>query len=284
MQLIKDLNTFSAIRSGLEGEIGLVPTMGFLHEGHKALIRRARMECSILFVTIFVNPTQFAPGEDLDTYPRNLPGDLRICEELEVDFVFAPDSFSILYPEGFCTFVECKIGLPGTNPKSEGAFRPHFFRGVATVVAKLFNIVKPSKAYFGQKDAQQCSVVQRMVVDLNLNVEIIIVPTVREADGLAMSSRNAYLTKEERERATILYQMLQRAKELYLKGITVIDRIREEMESLARQVDGFHLHYVSICDPKTFIEYENEIPPSDTLVCVAGTLGKARLIDNIRLN
>ncbi|GJD10404.1 Pantothenate synthetase [Galdieria sulphuraria] len=252
MQLIKDLNTFSAIRSGLEGT-------------HK------KSTNGMLYI-------------DLDTYPRNLPGDLRICEELEVDFVFAPDSFSILYPEGFCTFVECKIGLPGTNPKSEGAFRPHFFRGVATVVAKLFNIVKPSKAYFGQKDAQQCSVVQRMVVDLNLNVEIIIVPTVREADGLAMSSRNAYLTKEERERATILYQMLQRAKELYLKGITVIDRIREEMESLARQVDGFHLHYVSICDPKTFIEYENEIPPSDTLVCVAGTLGKARLIDNIRLN
>ncbi|GJQ11463.1 hypothetical protein GpartN1_g3254.t1 [Galdieria partita] len=284
MQLIKDLNTFSATRSRLEGEIGLVPTMGFLHEGHKALIRKARMECSILIVTIFVNPTQFAPGEDLDTYPRNLPNDLSICEELEVDYVFAPESVSVLYPEGFCTFVECKIGLPETNPRSEGAFRPHFFRGVATVVTKLFNIVKPSKAYFGQKDAQQCSVIQRMVVDLNLNIEIVIVPTVREADGLAMSSRNAYLTKEERGKAIILFQMLQKAKQLYLEGITNASRIREEMEVLAKQVDGFRLHYISICDPKTFIEYENEIPSSNTLVCVAGTLGKARLIDNICLN
>ncbi|KAK4523020.1 hypothetical protein GAYE_PCTG33G0910 [Galdieria yellowstonensis] len=284
MQLIEDLETFLNTRSRIKEDIGLVPTMGFLHEGHKALIREARKDCSIVIVTIFINPTQFAPNEDLDTYPRNLPGDLEICEQLGVDYVFAPNSFSVLYPEGFCTFVECKIGLPETNPSSEGAFRPHFFRGVATVVAKLFNIVRPNKAYFGQKDAQQCAVIQRMVIDLNQNVDIVVVPTVREKDGLAMSSRNAYLSVEEREKATILYRMLQKAKELYTAGMLDVNRMKEELENLAAQVDGFHLHYVSICNPKTFKEYENQIPSCDTLVCVAGTLGKARLIDNILLN
>eukprot|EP00871_Galdieria_phlegrea_P004323 jgi/Galph1/4892/GphlegSOOS_G3531.1 len=299
IQVIQDLESFYAIRSKLQGLIGLVPTMGFLHEGHKALIRRARSECDIVIVTIFVNPTQFAPNEDFGSYPRNLESDVAICEALEVDYILTPKHSSVIYGEGFCTFVECKIGLPETNPRSEGAFRPHFFKGVATVVAKLFNITPES--VFGQKDAQQCAVIRRMVIDLNFNIDIVVLPTVREEDGVAMSSRNAYLTEEERKKASILIRMLQLGKQLYLKGphclfpgLTYTDKrtigvldvtsITTAMETLANTVEGFHLHYISICDPDTFTEYNETILSRGALICVAGTLGKARLIDNILLD
>ena len=253
--------------------VGLVPTMGFLHEGHMALVRRARSETETLAVSIFVNLTQFGPKEDLASYPRDMAADLVKLQDAGTDLVFAPP-LGEMYPNGFDTFVDVgKIG-----ERLEGEFRPNHFRGVATVVCKLLAIARPDRAYFGQKDAQQSLVVQRLNADLDLGAEIVVVPTARDADGLALSSRNAYLDPEERKAATVLYRSLLVAQDLGTADAGLIRRrIREmiEAEPLAR------IDYVSVADASTLEELDRV--DGEALVSLAVRIGKARLIDNLVL-
>ena len=203
MQVVKTISDIGALRQELDGSVGFVPTMGYLHEGHLALVKQARIENSAVIASIYVNPTQFGPGEDIGVYPRDLNRDLELLRGERVDIVFIP-SDDEMYPPEFNSWVD----VEKVTERLEGASRPGHFRGVATVVAKLFNIVQPLRAYFGQKDIQQAVVIKRMVADLNMGVEIEVVPTVRESDGLAMSSRNIYLSPGERQAATILFQFL----------------------------------------------------------------------------
>lgn len=253
---------------------GFVPTMGYLHDGHMALARRARAENDKVAASIYVNPAQFAPTEDLSTYPRNLERDLALLEAAGVDLVFTPDD-TIIYPPGFQTYVT----VTEVSQPLEGAARPTHFRGVATVVTKLFNIVQPTRAYFGQKDAQQTAVLRQMVHDLNFNLELIVCPTVREPDGLAMSSRNAYLSPEQRQAAPVLYRALTLAQTAYQQGERRAAVLRKLMtdeitaESLAR------LDYVSIAHPLTLQELDTI--QEGALVSLAVFFGKTRLIDNV---
>jgi len=253
-----------------------VPTMGYLHEGHLSLIRRARQECDHVVVSIFVNPTQFGPKEDLSKYPRDLERDLSLIEPLGVDLVWMPTT-EIMYPKRYQTWVEVETV---TRPL-EGAMRPGHFRGVTTVVAKLFNGVQPQRAYFGQKDAQQAVVIRQMTRDLNFPIEIVVCPIVREPDGLAMSSRNVYLDAEERKAATVLYRSLKAARNLYENG----ERNAEELRRLMREVIATELlaqmQYVSCADYDTLEELETV--SGKTLLSMAVFLGKTRLIDNIVL-
>ena len=209
MQVVESIARLRELRRHLAAPVGFVPTMGYLHQGHLALVRQARNENSTVVASIFVNPTQFGPSEDLSSYPRDLDRDLKLLDEEKTDVVFVPSNTE-MYPPLFSSWVD----VERVTERLEGASRPGHFRGVATVVAKLFNIVQPTRAYFGQKDAQQAIVIQRMVADLNMDLEIVLVPTVRENDGLAMSSRNIYLNSEERRAATILFKALTLAKEL----------------------------------------------------------------------
>lgn len=213
MRTVTTVTELRAVRLSLKGTVGLVPTMGYLHEGHLSLIRQAKVECDHVVVSIFVNPTQFGPNEDLSKYPRDLERDLSLIEPLGVDFVWTPTA-EVMYPTGYQTWVEVEAI---TRPL-EGSMRPGHFKGVTTVVAKLFNGVQPHKAYFGQKDAQQQTVIRQMVRDLNFPLEVVVCPTVREADGLAMSSRNKYLEGENRQAALVLFRALSAAKDLYEKG------------------------------------------------------------------
>ena len=254
--------------------VGFVPTMGALHEGHLALVRRARAENASLVVSVFVNPTQFAPGEDFATYPRDMATDLSRLEELGADLVFAP-SVEEMYPQGFDTYVD--VGRIGTV--LEGWFRPDHFRGVATVVCKLLAIVRPDRAYFGQKDAQQSLVVKRLCADLNLGAEIVIMPTVREADGLALSSRNAYLGPEERKAAPVLYRALCLAKNLKEQGTTDAGEVRSRMRALIGSEPRARIEYVSIADATTLQELDRIERPA--LVSLAVRIGRMRLIDNM---
>ncbi len=256
--------------------IGFVPTMGYLHEGHLELVRRARAENQTVVVSIFVNPTQFGPSEDFATYPRDPERDLAMLEKERTDIVFMPDTEE-MYPEGFSSWVE----VERVTERLEGAFRPGHFRGVATVVAKLFNIVEPTKAYFGQKDAQQLLVIKKMVADLNMNLEIVAVPTVREPDGLAMSSRNIYLNPEERRAALVLWKALGLAKGLWERGERDAGRIRGEMIALINSEPLAKIDYVSIADPDTLLELDRIDRPA--LVSMAVRIGRTRLIDNITL-
>jgi pantoate--beta-alanine ligase len=257
--------------------LGLVPTMGALHEGHLALVRRARQENQSVAVSIFVNPTQFGPQEDLSKYPRDLERDVDLLRQERCDLVFAPSPTAI-YPPGFDTWVD--VGPLGN--KLEGAFRPGHFRGVATVVAKLLNITKPDRAYFGQKDGQQTVVVRQLVRDLDLGVEVVVVPTVRHTDGLALSSRNVYLTPQQRQAAPIIYQALCEANRLWRDGTTDADKLRQEVrwllesEPLIERID-----YVSVADAGTLDELD--FIQGRTMVSVAVKLGTPRLIDNIIL-
>jgi pantoate--beta-alanine ligase len=277
MRTISEPSAIRRLCDSLRGEgktIGLVPTMGFLHDGHLSLMRRARADNDVLAVSIFVNPTQFGPGEDFDSYPRDLQGDLRKVEAVGGDLVFTPSAESIYQP-GHRTFVEVGEITEGLC----GASRPGHFRGVATVVTKLFNLTKPHRAYFGQKDYQQSVVIRRLVADLNLDLEIVVLPTVRESDGLAMSSRNARLTPAERRAALILYRCLRHAERQVTRGEqqakVVLDDVRAmiEAEPLAR------LDYVAVCDPETLRPVERIEGP--TLVALAVRFGPTRLIDNI---
>jgi len=257
--------------------IGFVPTMGYLHEGHLSLVRIARQRSDVVVVSIFVNPTQFGPTEDYDRYPRDLERDLRLAEEAGADIVFHP-SVDQMYPQPYYTYVNVE---KLTEPLC-GASRPGFFRGVTTVVAKLFNIVKPHLAVFGQKDAQQAIVIKQMVRDLNFDVEIVVGPIVREPDGLAMSSRNTYLNPQEREDALVLYRSLQKAKELIDLGERNASNIKREMEKIITSVPTSRIDYVSIVDAQTLDEVENL--SGEVLIAVAVWIGKARLIDNLAVN
>jgi len=251
--------------------------MGFLHEGHLSLIRRAKEECDHVIVSIFVNPTQFGPKEDLSKYPRDIERDLNLIEPLGTDLVWMP-SAEIMYPKGYQTWVEVEAI---TSPL-EGTMRPGHFRGVTTVVAKLFNGVQPHKAYFGQKDAQQAAVIRQMTRDLNFPIEIVVCPIVREADGLAMSSRNVYLDPEQRKAATVLFRSLSTAKETYEKGERDAEKIRSRMKEVLASEPLAEVQYVSCADYDT-LEELTEIN-SKALLSMAVFIGKTRLIDNFVLD
>jgi len=276
MRVVHTIAEARAVRRALPGTWGFVPTMGYLHEGHLSLVRRARAENDRVAVSIFVNPTQFGPHEDYARYPRDLERDLRLLEPLGVDLVFVP-SVEEMYPPGFQTWVI----VEEVSRPLEGASRPGHFRGVATVVAKLFNILQPDRAYFGQKDAQQTVVIRRMVQDLNIPVEIVICPTVREPDGLAMSSRNTYLNPEERRAATVLFRALQAAKARYEAGERDAERLREAMREVIRAEPLARIDYVSVAHPETPRELEQVEGPA--LLSLAVYIGTTRLIDNIML-
>lgn len=265
-----------ALRKQSQGTVGFVPTMGYLHEGHLELVRRARAENSVVVVSIFVNPTQFGPTEDFNRYPRDIPRDLGLLEQVGTDIVFIP-SAEEMYPSGFNTWVV----VEKVTERLEGKSRPGHFRGVATVVAKLFNIVEPTRAYFGQKDAQQVVVIKKMVSDLNMNLEIVVVPTVRESDGLAMSSRNVYLNPQERQAATVLFRALSLAESMWRKGERDAETIRQAMVSLIKEEPLAEIDYVSIAHPETLEELATIDGPA--LASLAVRIGKTRLIDNMVL-
>lgn len=270
VELISDL---IQARQGLDAPLGFVPTMGFLHQGHLALVKQAKMECASVVVSIFVNPAQFAPDEDLETYPRDIPKDLAMLEAEGVDLVWLPTP-EIIYSQGFQTWVDVE---EITQPL-EGGMRPGHFRGVTTIVTKLFNAVQPQKAYFGQKDAQQVTVIQQMTRDLNFPIEIVVVPTAREKDGLALSSRNAYLNPEQRQAAAVLYRALQAANTAYQDGERNGARLRKTMEETIQAEPLAEIEYVSCADRLTLQELHTLT--QGALLSMAVMLGKTRLIDN----
>ncbi len=272
MRKVSTLDELRTSRLSLEGTVGLVPTMGYLHEGHLSLIRRARDECQHVVVSIFVNPTQFGPNEDLAKYPRDLERDFSLIEPY-TDLVWTPTP-EIIYPTGYQTWVEVEAM---TKPL-EGAMRPGHFKGVTTVVAKLFNAVQPHKAYFGQKDAQQAAVIRQMVRDLNFLIEIVVCPTTREADGLAMSSRNVYLDPEQRKAATVLFRSLNAAKDLYERGERDAEKLREKMKEILASESLADIQYVSCADYDTLEELD--MIKGRALLSMAVFIGKTRLIDN----
>ena len=257
--------------------IGLVPTMGALHIGHISLIRAAKQKCDYVVVSIFVNPTQFGPSEDFDKYPRPLEEDLKICKKEGVDLVFNPASDE-MYPEKNFTWVN----VEKLTDNLCGRFRPGHFRGVTTVCAKLFNIVTPDIAFFGQKDAQQSIVIKRIVADLNMPLEIVVCPTVREHDGLAISSRNKYLSEQDRQDATYIYKSLQKSREMVDSGCRKTETIIAEMRNILQQKLSIQIEYISIVDDKTLenIEYIQD----KALAAIAVRIGGTRLIDNIPID
>jgi pantoate--beta-alanine ligase len=276
MKLISSLSDLRTIRLLLPEPVGFVPTMGFLHAGHISLAERAKQECASVIASIFINPTQFGPNEDLAKYPRDLPRDLALLEAAGVDLVWTPTP-EVMYPTGFQTWVT----VERLTEPLEGAMRPGHFRGVTTVVAKLFNAVQPQKAYFGQKDAQQAAVIRRMTKDLDFPIEIIVCPTVREADGLAMSSRNAYLNPEERKAATVLFHALSAARSAYEAGERNGDALRKLMTDTIHAQPLARLQYVSCADCDTLEELDQVT--GKALLSMAVFVGKTRLIDNFVL-
>ena len=275
MKIIDTIVAMKSERNSLSESLGFVPTMGYLHEGHLSLVKKAREENKTVAASIFVNPAQFGPNEDFESYPRDTERDLNMLEPY-TDIVFMPVADD-LYPAGYNSWVE----VEGLTKKLEGASRPTHFRGVTTIVAKLFNIVRPTRSYFGQKDAQQLAVIKKMVKDLDMNLEVIACPTVREPDGLAMSSRNTYLKPDERKAATTLYQSLKLAEKLYAEGERNADKIRREMTALIQQQQAANIDYISIADNETLDEVDEITRP--VLVSLAVKIGKPRLIDNIVL-
>ena len=276
MRQVISLEELRQARRELSAPVGFVPTMGFLHEGHISLVKLAQRDCASIVVSIFVNPAQFGPGEDLAAYPRDIPGDLKKLAAAGVNLVWLPTP-EAMYPSGFNTW----ISVDAVSAPLEGAMRPGHFRGVATVVAKLFNAVQPDKAYFGQKDAQQVAVIKQMVRDLNFPFEIAIGPTVREPDGLAMSSRNAYLNVQERKSATVLYCALNAAKAAYEAGERDGSALRAIMRKMVEDEPLAKLQYVSCAEPETLQELDNT--ENGALLSMAAFIGKTRLIDNILL-
>jgi pantoate--beta-alanine ligase len=257
--------------------LGLVPTMGALHEGHLSLVRAAKAQCDLVAVTIFVNPTQFGPNEDLSKYPRTSERDCALLEKENVDFLFAP-SVEEIYPGGAVTWVE----VSGLSEKLDGRSRPRHFRGVTTIVAQLFHIVEPNAAFFGQKDAAQLAIIRRMVKDLNFPVEIVAGPIVREPDGLAMSSRNAYLNPEERARALVLQKSLHRAQEKFLAGERRAAVLIAAAKAVLAEEPNVTLDYLEVVDPDTLDPVERMT--QNALVAVAAHVGSTRLIDNVILD
>jgi pantoate--beta-alanine ligase len=275
MRVIHTVADMRAARAG-SGDLGLVPTMGFLHEGHLSLVARARAESQTVAVSIFVNPTQFGPNEDLSRYPRDLPRDLQLLEAAGVDFAFVPEAAEI-YPPGFDTH----IVVGGVTDVLEGAVRPGHFAGVATVVAKLFNIIQPSRAYFGQKDAQQTVVIKKLVRDLDLPLEVVVAPTVREPDGLALSSRNSYLTPEQRAVAPVIFRALSQAQALFAAGERDAEPLRQAVRRALTAEPSLQIDYVSVADPLTLRELDQV--ETHALASTAVRLGSTRLIDNLPL-
>lgn len=274
MKTVTTLEELRAARSNLPGPLGLVPTMGYLHQGHLSLAQTAHSECASVAASIFVNPSQFGPNEDLASYPRDLERDLELLDQVGVDLVWTPTAEE-MYPPGYQTWVTVE---EITQPL-EGAMRPGHFRGVTTVVAKLFNAVQPDKAYFGQKDAQQVAVICQMVKDLNFNLEIVVCPIVREADGLAMSSRNVYLNPEERQAATVLFRSLSLASRAYADGERQAENLRQIVQQTIAEEPQAKLQYISCTNPKTLQEIQGEIQGT-ALLSMAVFIGKTRLIDN----
>ncbi len=266
------------IRREQDRTIGLVPTMGALHEGHLSLVREARRMCDLVVVSVFVNPTQFGPSEDYEHYPRDLTKDTAVLTDYNVDYIFAPPAEEI-YPKDFATYVNVK----GLSKVLEGESRPNHFRGVATVVSILLNTVRPDFAFFGQKDAQQALIIKRMVRDLAFDTEIVILPTVREDSGLAISSRNLYLTGEEQQSATIIHQALSKARETFKKGERNAGKLVEVVRSTIETEPRARLDYVSVVDAET-LERLDKLDERPTLIAVAAYIGKTRLIDNTVLN
>jgi pantoate--beta-alanine ligase len=260
-------------RAGASGALGLVPTMGYLHDGHLSLVRESKRENALTVVSIFVNPAQFGPSEDLARYPRDEARDLAMLEALDVDAVFAP-SVDEIYPHGFSTYVS----VEGLTDRLEGASRPTHFRGVTTVVLKLLNIVQPDRAYFGQKDAQQLAVIRRMVRDLDLPVRIVAAPIVREPDGVAMSSRNVYLSPDERAAAHVLNRALSLAERLFDDAVRDAETFRRGMHELIAQQPLAEIDYISVADAETLGELDVVDRPA--LVSLAVRFGATRLIDN----
>ena len=276
MMIASSLDELRTARSLLDGRVGFVPTMGYLHEGHLSLVRRARRECEAVVVSIFVNPAQFGPAEDLSRYPRDLERDLGLIEPAGADLAWTPGPEDI-YPSGFQTWVE----VEGLAQPLEGAQRPGHFRGVTTVVAKLFNAVQPSAAYFGQNDAQQAAVIRRMTLDLNFPIEVIVCPTLREPDGLAMSSRNVYLEPDQRKAAPVLQRSLNAAKDAYERGEREAETLRRIVREGVASEPLAQLQYVSCADYETLEELQSV--QGSALISLAAFFGKTRLIDNVVL-
>ena len=274
MKLINSIQEMKSLRRNIRGTLGFVPTMGYLHEGHISLVQQSVKDNDTTAVSIYVNPTQFGPNEDFQAYPRDLERDLKLLEKAHTDIVFFPSNTE-MYPDDYCTWID----VEKITARLEGEIRPGHFRGVATIVTKLFNIVQPDKAYFGQKDAQQALVIQRMTKDLNMNLDVIIMPTLREKDGLAMSSRNTYLNPEERKAATILYKALSLAIQLKEQGENGTSDIKNKMERLIITEPLVKIEYISIADTQTLEELSSLAPRS--LVSMAVRIGKTRLIDNL---
>ena len=276
MEVAATIERMRALRRAMRGDVGLVPTMGYLHEGHLSLVRAARTQNDHVVVSIFVNPTQFGPGEDFERYPRDPERDVTFLRDEGVDVVFMP-SVEEMYPQGRATFID----VAGVTDVLEGAHRPGHFRGVTTVVAMLFNIVQPRRAYFGRKDAQQLVVVRTLVRDLHLDLDIVAMPIVREPDGLAMSSRNAYLSPDERSAALVLSRALRLAEERFAAGERDAECLRVAIRELIAQEPLARVDYVSVTDPNTLRELERIDGPA--LVSLAVRSGRTRLIDNTTL-
>ncbi len=256
--------------------VGFVPTMGYLHKGHLSLIKAAAKDTDLVVVSIFVNPAQFGPREDFKDYPRNLGRDKRLAEDAGADIVFYPSAKEI-YPNGYNTYVE----VGDITRMLCGASRPSHFKGITTIVTKLFNIITPDIAYFGQKDAQQAIVIKKMARDLNMNIKIKVMPIVREGDGLAMSSRNIYLSKSQREDALVISKSLRMAKRLVLQGESDTKKIRQEMKDLINSRKKMRIDYLSIVNPDNLKELKRI--RSKALIAIAASVGKTRLIDNITI-
>jgi len=280
VKLITDISEMRAASLSAKGagkKIGLVPTMGYLHEGHLSLIRAARAGSELVVVSIFVNPTQFGPGEDFDRYPRDMERDKRMAEEAGADIIFHP-SAGDMYPENFSTYVE----ETGLSKHLCGLARPTHFRGVTTVVLKLFNIVLPDVAYFGQKDAQQALIIKRMVRDLNLPVGIKVLPIIREQDGLAISSRNEYLSTEQRRQASVLYKSLMEAARLIGSGERKAHKVKQRIEETIESAEEARIDYLNIVNRDTLEDVEEL--RGNILIALAVFMGETRLIDNLELN
>ncbi len=276
MKVVKTIAEMKAARRGLKGTVGFVPTMGYLHEGHLSLVRKSVEENDYTAVSIFVNPTQFGPGEDLEKYPHDLERDLDLLAPIKTDIVFVPTRDEI-YPPGYMTWVTVE---KLTDPL-EGSRRPGHFRGVTTVVNKLFNIVEPTRSYFGQKDAQQALVLTKMALDLNMPLEVITLPTVREPDGLAMSSRNVYLSSEQRKQATAISRSLILARDMFDRGERNTAAIKGKMAELIEKEPLAKIDYISVAG--AYDLGEQDIIKTPTLISMVVKFGKTRLLDNIIL-
>jgi pantoate--beta-alanine ligase len=278
MQVLKTIADLSRWRATATPPVGFVPTMGYLHEGHLSLVRRAQAENGSVAVSIFVNPTQFGPHEDFQRYPRDLNGDLTLLDSAQVDAVFTPEVTEI-YPTGASTLVD----VEALSSMLEGASRPGHFRGVATVVCTLFHLVQPNRAYFGEKDYQQLQVIQRMVHDLRMPIELVGCPTIREPDGLAMSSRNMYLSPPERRAAVALSRALLQAERLFKDGVLDVSSLQAEVQQILDQEPLIRTDYVAIVHPQT-LQPMITMASEGAVICLAVWIGRTRLIDNIHLS